>query len=402
MKQLLDVIGEFENKADSNGLLSTEETKNISVRVANITEVWTFRVKLICRQFIWDASEKAFTADVNIVNMKDLMTKLRWAITSEEYLVTRAKASIAAREPLPLPNMEMLGSVACLQFDHAITGLLDNESELKQHKKNAEIVAKTIIDLANKVKQAADDINRLIQRKQHEEVATAEKEERKRQKEAEQKARQEVKKAKASAKAKGRVKAGAGIVAKVKQMPPLPPLMADLAKVAEMLSFDDETAMLAAKPKAGVPYLIKAIPERMVNLIAEKPVAACLGIWRIQAADKVTLQTEGRVQGPLLSDRRKRVTEILQSLAPNNVLDKVAHKLSKAFIDSLMTTNVYAGSHDMVGLGIERNGIGNIRCQTAGKRKVVCFSYDRLVQIGKKKSIDLEVHDEQTEIAWCE
>ena len=169
--------------------------------------------------------------------------------------------------------------------------------------------------------------------------------------------------------------------------------------IPDMKEFADEGDMTTqGKPAAGVPYVIKTCPTALAEVLKERGVASAMGLFKIlmMEPNNLSLKQNGRSQQPFQSDRKKRVSELITALAPNDILSQVARKLPEAWHQTLIQTHLFVCSEDMVQCGVERNALGNIRVQTAGVRVVVVFMYEALKDIMKSK--DLTRNQDEDEV----
>ena len=97
----------------------------------------------------WDNEERKFDFEqLDFAEAEKTVRMLEWSTNSEVLLVLAVKATVAARQPLPLPCMESLGSIAGLQFDELTCLCLDSEDEIKSLEKRVEatvVAMKTMV-----------------------------------------------------------------------------------------------------------------------------------------------------------------------------------------------------------------------------------------------------------------
>ena len=101
---------------------------------------------------------------------------------------------------------------------------------------------------------------------------------------------------------------------------------------------------------------------------------------------------------PFQAERKAKVLERLKGCVPQCKVTKAS--FSNTFLDNLNQLSVCACTWEMCHYGIERNGIGNIRIQTHGRRQVILANWCAICRIAEKHSIsrdrDCEVPD------WCQ
>ena len=179
-----------------------------------------------------------------------------------------------------------------------------------------------------------------------------------------------------------------------------PPLLVDLSVIPDMKEFADEGSMKTeGRPAAGVPYAIKKCPPALVEVLKERSVTSAMGLWKIlmMEPNNANLKQNGRAQQPFQSDRKKRVAELLTSLAPNDILAQISDKLPDAWNQTLSQTHLFACSEDMVQCGVERIALGNIRIHTTGVRVVVVFLYEALDKISKARSMTRQQEEDEVD-----
>ena len=94
-----------------------------------------WRVSLAFRQACWDSGAQKFNADVPVDDMYGDLKVLLQAVKAEAMLLDAVQSAISKRQPLPLPNMDMLSSLAGLEYDIRVAHLFDSEDEVKGAKK---------------------------------------------------------------------------------------------------------------------------------------------------------------------------------------------------------------------------------------------------------------------------
>ena len=360
-----------------------------------IQDMWnrfSWRSKLAFRKMSWDVDESKFTQPVDLNALTSLLMHLHVCLQSESRLASAVQKSLDERHPLPLVDMESVVCLASLEFDEAMAPVASSESETKTLEQTVTSNATAMAALAKKVKDAASDVKKLIEKKQNHEVKDQEKAEKQKVKYAEKLEKGKIIKAasavaKAKSKAQGQAKtASTEKTAMIKE----PPLLGDLSMIPDMKDFDDEDDMTKqGKPAAGVPYVIKTCPRALTDVLKERSVASAMGLFNIlmMEPNNLSLKQNDRSQQPFQSDRKKRVSELMTTLAPNDILSQVARKLPEAWHQTLIQTHLFVCSEDTVQCGVERNALGNIRVQTAGVRVVVVFMYEALKEIMKTKDL---------------
>ena len=118
-------------------------------------------------------------------------------------------------------------------------------------------------------------------------------------------------------------------------------------------------------------------------------VAVCLKIYKITVSDNQATQVIGRHSNYFQSDRKKRVAEILATVAIRNDVSSIASNFSKVVQDALNFTSCFGCSRDMVACGVERNGLGNLRYQHHGKRLVIVVAFPRVQKFVAAKGITM-------------
>ena len=397
-----DVVATQSNPASQSGdegptrivekkIMTGEKLEECSKEIQDMWNTLSWRSKLAFRKMSWDVDESKFTQPVDFNALTTLLMHLHVCLQSESRLASAVQKSLDERHPLPLLDMESVVCLASLEFDEAMAPVASSETETKTLEQTVASNATAMAALAKKVKDAASDVKKLIEKKQKDEVKDREKAEKQKIKDAEKLEKEQSKAASAVAKAKAKSQGQAKTASTEKTaIIKEPPLLGDLSMIPDMKDFDNEDDMKKqGTPAAGVPYVIKTCPRALTEVLKERSVASAMGLFKIlmMEPNNLSLKQNGRSQQPFQSDRKKRVSELMTTLAPNDILSQVARKLPEAWHQTLSQTHLFVCSEDMVQCGVERNALGNIRVQTAGVRVVVVFMYEALKEIMKTKDL---------------
>ena len=334
--------------------------------------------------------------------VKDFRSLLM-ALKGEAMLFSAVSAALETKSPLPLQNMEALAPLASMEFDAECAALLETEEEVECCKRSIDEQFKAINELSAHMNGAASDIKKMIAKKQKDDGEKVEKEEKHRQKQLQDEQKKKEKQQKAVAKKKSAKKAETETdlraMPKEAGMPAVPHWMINKPVDVANMEVVDSADLNAAK-LMGQAFVFKTLPTKLVSITQEPAVKACVEIYRIQAMAQPLLAAEGRGQHPFQSDRKKRMSEVLQQLVPFSLLQPVCGSgLPKQWCDALTNIHLYACSPSMVAIGIERNGIGNIRLQYTGVKEVYVFTYQAIMQVANANS--MEIGDVESVIDFC-
>ena len=199
VKGVMEKFEGFRGKA-SAGSLNSDDTAKFSESLTTLTGKMPWRVSLAFRQACWDSGAQKFNADVPVDDMYWDLKVLLQAVKAEAMLLDAVQSAISKRQPLPLPNMDMLSSLAGLEYDIRVAHLFDSEDEVKGAKKMSASASSAMLSLIKKVADAGKDIRSQVQKKMKEDDQKLEKEERKKAFDASRLAAQAAKVKKAQAK----------------------------------------------------------------------------------------------------------------------------------------------------------------------------------------------------------
>ena len=128
------------------------------------------------RLFSFDPVEGKFGINVQVEEVSSLLSKLKLALKCEWLLMQLLEAAVARREPLPVASIEQATVFSSLQFDQETIQSLQSENEVKHAKKCLEQQSKTITEIVQKMKTAANDVKTIIGRKVNDDSENLEKE----------------------------------------------------------------------------------------------------------------------------------------------------------------------------------------------------------------------------------
>ena len=361
---------------------------------------FSWRCKLAFKQFFRDIEDSKFVQPVDLNKLKSLLMHLHVCLQSEARLASAVHKSLEERHPLPLVDMEAIVSLASLEFDEAVAKVASNEDETSALEQTVTSNVTAMTALLKKVREAAADVKKIIEKKQKDDVKDQEKLEKQKIKDMENIKKDHDKAANTKAKASAKTSAQSKTVSPAKTaIIQDPPLLVDLSVIPDMKEFADEGRMNTEIPAAGVPYAIKKCPSALVEVLKERGVTSAMGLFKIlmMEPNNPSMKQNGRAQQPFQSDRKKRVAEMLTACAPNDILSQVTHKLPETWHQTLSQTHLFACSEDMVQCGVERNALGNIRIQTTGVRVVVVLLYEALDKISKARSMTRQQEEDEVD-----
>lgn len=107
---------------------------------------------------------------VDLEELKALLMHLHACLQSEARLASAVQKSLDAQHPLPLPDMESVVSLASLEFDEAVAKVASNEDETKSLEQSVTSSVTAMTALVKKVKEAAADVKKIIEKKQQDQV----------------------------------------------------------------------------------------------------------------------------------------------------------------------------------------------------------------------------------------
>ena len=176
VKGVMEKFEGFRGKAIA-GSLNSEDIAKFSESLKTLTGKMPWRVSLAFRQACWDSGAQKFNADVLVDDMYGDLKVLLQAVKAEAMLLYAVQSAISKRQPLPLPNMDMLSSLAGLEYDIRVAHLLDSEDELIGAKKMSASASSAMLSLIKKVADAGKDIRNQVQNNMKENYQKVEKEE---------------------------------------------------------------------------------------------------------------------------------------------------------------------------------------------------------------------------------
>ena len=107
LKAFVDVEASFEPKKDSLGVLTTELTAELNLKLMALQSLkLSWRLSVRVRRFMWLSERQVFEADVNLIKLLAQMQTLLLAQQSECMLIAQVEIDIKARKPLTLPNID--------------------------------------------------------------------------------------------------------------------------------------------------------------------------------------------------------------------------------------------------------------------------------------------------------
>ena len=139
--------------------------------------ICSWRCKLAFKKCSWDVEESKFIQPVDLEELKALLMHLHVCLQSEARLASAVQKSLDAQHPLPLPDMESVVSLASLEFDEAVAKVASNEDETKSLEQSVTSSVTAMTALVKKVKEAAADVKKIIEKKQQDQVKAQEKQE---------------------------------------------------------------------------------------------------------------------------------------------------------------------------------------------------------------------------------
>ena len=122
---------------------------------------------------------------MDLNDLTNLLMHLHVCLQSESRLASTVQKSLDERHPLPLVDMESVVCLASMEFDEAVARLASSEDETKALEQTVTSNATAMAALAKKVKDAASDVKKLIEKKQKDEGKDQEKAEKQKVKDAE-------------------------------------------------------------------------------------------------------------------------------------------------------------------------------------------------------------------------
>ena len=143
---------------------------------------------------------------LDLNELRHLLMHLHVCLQSESRLASAVQRSLDERHPLPLVDMEAIVSLASLEFDEAVARVASNEEETKALEQSVASQSIAMAALAKKVKDAASDVKKLIEKNQQDEIKDQQKAEQQKAKDAEQLVKEQNKVATAKAKAQAKAK----------------------------------------------------------------------------------------------------------------------------------------------------------------------------------------------------
>ncbi len=376
---------------ESEGLPGTEvDTEKVTSIIAGHFSERKQRLSLVLRCHQWDAQKKSFQAVLDSKTFFKCIQQLKLAVASEVNLARYLKVKMEQREPLPITDCDNLTTVAAMEFQRSVAVKAVVSQEEAQQVKTLEVLqSKAIVEVAKKAEQAASDVKKLIENKMKKDQEKEEKVKFLAEKE-------ELKKQKAQAKSAARIQRTAAkrsansamsrAPATGSQMPCVPPLLLDSSKVQAMKVFAtvQEVVSQFGGDDYGKPYVVQK-HDALAQLVAEKTLAAVFNIFKVQIPSFDTAKDTGRACQGLMSDRKGRCTELMRELVPDDVLPGAMKTWPPAVQQNVNSIHLWGCTERMVGIGPERNALGNIRFQPFGEREVVVLRYDAIKEmIGRK------------------
>lgn len=273
-------------------------------------------------------------------------------------------------------------------------------------KKQFESFHKLMNTILQKVKQGASDVEGVVEKFVNNQATAADKakeaEEKKRcQLELrQQKANEKKRKAEAKKQAKVNLQKQPLPVALAYVIPSLPSIMAKAATFTKMVTFNDDadfTAKIGSHTKS-VPYVILS-SEKLKALTTENSVKLPMGVYRVQLPHLESVKLTMRGQMPSTCDRRARLFEVLRSFVPDDMSSKCIG-LAKPLQDQVSCLSIFGAVRTMVYVGIERNGIGNIRINFQGKRQVLLVSFEGIKKLAAALGEEANVKPNEDVPGW--
>ena len=176
VKGVMEKFEGFRGKAIA-GSLNSDDIAKLSESLKTLTGKMPWRVSLAFRQACWDSGAQKFNADVLVDDMYGDLKVLLQAVKAEAMLLDAVQSAISKRQPLPLPNMDMLSSLAGLEYDIRVAHLFDSEDELKGAQKMSASASSAILSVVKKVAGVGTDIRSQVQKNMKEDDQKVEKEE---------------------------------------------------------------------------------------------------------------------------------------------------------------------------------------------------------------------------------
>ena len=112
---------------------------------------------------------------VDLNKLKSLLMHLHVCLQSEARLASAVQKSLEERHPLPLVDMEAIVSLASLEFDEAVAKVASNEDETSALEQTVTSNVTAMTALLKKVREAAADVKKIIEKKQNNYVNDQEK-----------------------------------------------------------------------------------------------------------------------------------------------------------------------------------------------------------------------------------
>ena len=200
------------------------------------------------------------------------------------------------------------------------------------------------------------------------------------------------KKAKAKAMVKASNVARSCLASSVAKMPQPPPLLLNASMLQPFKTFDDVAKLKDAYTNGtwkstvqSKPYVITNV-DSMSRLFAKKTVAAAVGIFKVQLPDLDGCDSTGRASQIFQSDRRLRALELLRECVPQDRLGKIIKSMPGSLQQSLQVVHLFGCVENMPNVFIERNGLGTVRFQSAGKRDCVAMGWPAVKEYLEQKA----------------
>ena len=117
---------------------------------------------------------------------------------------------------------------------------------------------------------------------------------------------------------------------------------------------------------------------KLGEVLDEKAVNACLGIYRVNAMSEAMIKIRARGQGHVQSDRNLRINDLMQGIVANSNSSKSVVEMGKTLVEQFTAVHVCVCSENILVASVERSSFANTKVQKQVKRTIVMMTYDFL------------------------
>ncbi len=170
---------------------------------------------------------------------------------------------------------------------------------------------------------------------------------------------------------------------------PAPPGILERADASKVKVFENQDEFDRDKgtffgTKTSKSFVVKD-PPRLKAVLQEASVKCSNGVYKVQLPSLAVYKSSGRSMVPFQTERKDKITEVLNIFSDDVTSSILSFKNS--FVVATNQLSIWICSHDMVSASVERNCIGNIRCQVTGKRQVLVISWRGVLLAAKAHSM---------------